>query len=114
MEFLKRWSRLFESVLIVPRIGTSNVRILYLHFMFQKSKTVIRIYTLGRVLLFCLSCAIVLAIASRITQGVSKPFSEYLSLVIAGIITFGLTLLFVRWEGLRLRDVGLVPGQRSI
>ncbi len=82
--------------------------------MTQKSKTVIRIYTLGRVLLFCLSCAIVLAIASRITQGVSKPYSEYLLLVVAGIITFGLTLLFVRWEELRLSDVGLVPSRRSI
>jgi uncharacterized protein len=81
--------------------------------MSQKSKTVIQIYTLGRVLLFCLSSAIVLAIASRITQEVSKRFSEYLLLIIAGIITLGLTLLFTRWEGLRLSDVGLVPGRRS-
>jgi uncharacterized protein len=82
--------------------------------MSQKSKAVIRISTLGRVLLFCLSCAIVLAMAFRITQGVSKRFSEYLLLVIAGTITLGFTLLFVRWEGLRLSDVGLVPGRRSI
>jgi membrane protease YdiL (CAAX protease family) len=82
--------------------------------MSQKSKTVIRIYTLGRVLLFCLSAAVVLAIASRISQGVSKGLSQYLLLVIAGTITLGLTLLFVRWEGLRLSDVGVVPGRRSI
>jgi uncharacterized protein len=81
--------------------------------MAQKSKTVVRIHTLGRVLLFCLCSAVGLAIASRMTQGVSKDYSEYLMLIIAGIVTLGLTLLFTRWEGLSLRDVGLVPGRRS-
>jgi membrane protease YdiL (CAAX protease family) len=42
-----------------------------------------------------------------------KRFSEYLLLIIACILTLGLTLLFTRWEGLHLSDVGLLPGRRS-
>lgn len=81
--------------------------------MTERSKTVSRLFTVGRVLLFCLSAAAGLAMASRVTQGVSKDYSEYVMLIIAGIITLGLTLLFTRWERLRLRDIGLKPDRSS-
>ncbi len=73
-----------------------------------------RIGTLVRVILFCLFCAIILAIYSRLTQSIPKPWSEDLTIVLAVVTSFGLTLLFLRWEGLDLADVGLMPGQQTI
>ncbi|MDB4925011.1 CPBP family intramembrane glutamic endopeptidase [Mucilaginibacter sp.] len=73
------------------------------------------IYTLLRVLLFCLSCAIVLAATSRLTQG--WPGSKWVSIVSIAIAAAGslvLTILFVRWERLKLKDVGVVPVNKSI
>ncbi|MDP4252141.1 MAG: type II CAAX endopeptidase family protein [Bacteroidota bacterium] len=70
--------------------------------------------TLVRVLLFCLGSAIILAIVSRLTQGFPKAWADHLSIIVAIILTFGLTLLFLRWEGLSLRDVGLMTGSQSI
>jgi len=70
--------------------------------------------TLGRVLLFCISCAVALAISSRLTKGMSSRWSQHLLVLIACIVTIGLTVLFVRWEGLRLSDVGVIPGRQSI
>jgi uncharacterized protein len=72
------------------------------------------IKTVGRVLLFCLSCAIALTISSGLTKGWSTSWSSIVAIVIAAIITLLLTLVFVRWEGLQLKDVGLVPGRYSI
>ena len=70
--------------------------------------------TIGRVLLFCLSCAIVLAVSSRYTKELSKPLSTIIlaSSSIAG--AFVLTLLFTRWERLKLQQAGVIPGKRSI
>jgi membrane protease YdiL (CAAX protease family) len=70
-------------------------------------------YTLGRVLVFCLSCTVVLAAASRLTQGMPKQWSQHLLVLIAAGVTFGLTILFVRWEGLELKDVGVIPRKKS-
>jgi membrane protease YdiL (CAAX protease family) len=85
-----------------------------IHCMSQNSTVSKWKYTLGRVLLFCISCAIILAAASRLTQGMRKEWSQHLLITIAAIVTFGLTILFVHREGLRLSDVGVVPGRRTI
>ena len=71
-------------------------------------------YTLGRVLLFCLISAIVLATLSGLTAGISKQWSQHLLIALAAIITFGITILFVRWEGIRLSDVGVIPRRGSL
>jgi len=67
--------------------------------------------TLGRVLLYCLSCAIILALTSGITKGMNNHFGPYTALLLAIIITIGLTLLFVRWEQINLNDIGMMPGK---
>lgn len=67
--------------------------------------------TLGRVLLYCLGCAITLAFTSGITKGFGNSFSSYASLLLAILITLGLTVLFVRWERITLKDIGTVPGK---
>jgi uncharacterized protein len=72
------------------------------------------IKTLGRVVLFCISSAIALAISSALTKGLSTSWSSILSIVTAAIIALILTIVFVRWEGLQIKDVGLVPGRYSI
>jgi len=71
-------------------------------------------YTLGRVLLFCVSNTIVLAGVSRLTQGMPKQWSQHLLVFIASIITLALTAVFVRWEHLRMGDVGVTPGRHSV
>jgi membrane protease YdiL (CAAX protease family) len=70
--------------------------------------------TLGRVLLYCVGCAITLALTSGITKGMSNNFSSYAALLLAIIITIGLTLLFVRWEQINLNDIGMMPGKYTI
>ncbi|MFI5192489.1 MAG: CPBP family intramembrane glutamic endopeptidase [Chitinophagales bacterium] len=82
--------------------------------MIQQSKPARWLPTLVRVLLFCLGSATVLATVSRFTQGFPKAWSDHLTILLAIILTFGLTLLFLRWEGLDLGDVGLIPGSQSI
>jgi membrane protease YdiL (CAAX protease family) len=47
-------------------------------------------------------------------QGFPKAWTDHVTVILATILTFGLTLLFLRWEGLDLRDVGLMPGRQSI
>jgi membrane protease YdiL (CAAX protease family) len=73
-----------------------------------------RLKTLAWVLLFCLSSAIVLIIASRLTHGLSGQWSMLVTGLIACAGTWALTLLFVRWEGLGLADIGVVPGKKTL
>jgi hypothetical protein len=70
--------------------------------------------TLGRVLLFCLSCAITLAITSGLTKALGKPWDSLAGLSAAILATIGLTFLFTRWEGIGLKDIGITPGKYSI
>ena len=80
-----------------------------------KSSTIPRwLRTLGRVLLFCLSCAAVLIASSSLTQWIAGPWSSVSLAVIASLGAFALTVLFVRWEGLQLKDVGAMPGRQSL
>jgi len=69
--------------------------------------------TLGRVLLFCLSCAITLAFTSGITKSLGN-IGLYVALLLAILITIGLTLLFVRWERVKLKDIGMIPGKYTV
>jgi len=71
-------------------------------------------YTLGRVLIFCLICALVLVIGSPLTRGLGRPLSETILAAGAIIVVFLFTILFVRWEALRLSDVGVIPGRLTV
>jgi len=60
----------------------------------------------SRVLLFYLVCAVFLMVAAPVG---AKFFGQWPKVAIGGvtsIATFGLTMLFVRWDGIRLADVG--------
>jgi membrane protease YdiL (CAAX protease family) len=60
----------------------------------------------GRVLLFLLACPVILVLTNPIASKLTGPWSEVAIGLGTTIATLLLTLLFVRWEGLRLSDVG--------
>ena len=70
--------------------------------------------TFGRVLLFCIFCALILIIVSPLTKGLAKPWSEIVLALTASLAVYGLTILFVRFEKLQLREVGVVPSKGTI
>jgi membrane protease YdiL (CAAX protease family) len=72
------------------------------------------IITLCRVLLFCLSCATMLALSSGLTKNWLTVWAQFLSIVLAAIGAFLTTIIFVKWEGLKLKDVGVMPERSTI
>jgi membrane protease YdiL (CAAX protease family) len=66
------------------------------------SKTTVVLRTQG----FLVVCAIILIIAGPLTKAVSSAAGPLIVGTITSLFTFLLTLLFVRWDGLSLRDVG--------
>jgi uncharacterized protein len=70
-------------------------------------------YTLCSVLLFCLSCAVILAVSSGYTKKLSEPWSTIIPASCSVVGALGFTLLFARWERLKLSNTGVVPGKRS-
>lgn len=69
--------------------------------------------SLGRVLLFYCGTVVVLATAAPLAP--REPWLAHLLFIgaAASVGTFILTFLFVRWDGLRLADVGAWPDRRS-
>lgn len=61
---------------------------------------------LCRIVLFLVVCPIVLAVTSTLTSTIPGFWRTFALGVLASLCTFALTLLFVRWEKLRLEDVG--------
>jgi uncharacterized protein len=70
--------------------------------------------TLGRVLLFFVGCAAVLAAIAPLAPRDSGPTPGLFIGTVASLGAFLLTLLFVRWEGLRLADVGASADRKSL
>jgi membrane protease YdiL (CAAX protease family) len=73
-----------------------------------------RWHVLGRVVLFILGCAVMLATAEPVAARVSGKWSAFLTSTFASIGAFALTALFVRWERLSLADVGVAINTRSV
>ena len=71
-------------------------------------------YTLGRVVLFFVFSVTILAFCSSLTKNISVKFTNHLSILSATILTFILILFFLKWEKLKLYDVGIIPGKYSI
>jgi len=69
--------------------------------------------TIIRVVLFCLLCAIILATFSGLIKDFNTEWKQHLLLVVAMALTYGLTLLFVKWERLQLKDVGVVANKMT-
>lgn len=69
--------------------------------------------TLIRVVIFCLLCAVALAIFSGLTKTFHTEWKQHLLLIITIAIVYILTIFFTKWEKLHLKNVGVVPGQAT-
>jgi membrane protease YdiL (CAAX protease family) len=70
--------------------------------------------SVGHVLLFLVACAIVLAITASTPPARSGRTQDLFIGSIASLGAFVLTVLFVRWDGVRLSDVGAMAGTKSL
>ena len=70
-------------------------------------------YTVLRVIFFCVCCALILILFSPIAKNLPKPWGEILLGAIATIAVFILTLIFARWEKLKLTDIGVIPVKQT-
>ena len=68
---------------------------------------------LGRVLIFFVLCAVLLAAIAPVERRFPELPPELLIGLITSVGTLLLTALFVRWEGLRFRDVGAAISTKS-
>lgn len=69
--------------------------------------------TFLRSILFCAASAFILALFSGIFKGLPNEWSQHLLLLITILISLALTVLFTRWEGLTLKDLGVLPGSKT-
>src|SRR5438128_3696240 len=79
----------------------------------HKNETIRHWLALSRVVLFMVGCAVILAAASPIGSKLHGKWQEVVTGTLASLGAFGLTVLFVRWEKLRLADVGTAINTRS-
>src|SRR5258706_1276523 len=70
--------------------------------------------SIGRVLLFLAACAFALTLTASLPVGPRGPLQLLTIAFLASLGSFALTVLFVRWDGLRLRDVGAMPKGSSL
>jgi membrane protease YdiL (CAAX protease family) len=82
-------------------------------FMDLKEMAKKNVLVIGRVLLFCLISAMSLAVASGMTKGLPLYESNILTVGIAFVCTIFITFLFVRWEHVKLQQIGILPGKES-
>src|SRR5204862_6432878 len=69
--------------------------------------------TLFRVIFFCLLNAIIFATISGLVKNFSSKWNQHLLLAISIVITYGLTILFTKWEKLQLKNVGVVASSAT-
>ena len=67
-----------------------------------------------RVVLFMVGCAVILAFIAPFARRFPGKESELFLGVATSVATFAITALFVRWDHVRLADVGAMPGPKSI
>jgi uncharacterized protein len=80
----------------------------------HRPQCLVNFLSIVRVLLFLTACAVVLAFAAPIAQRVAGAQFELFLGTVTSIATFAMTAIFVRWEGLRLADVGAEPSRGSL
>jgi membrane protease YdiL (CAAX protease family) len=78
--------------------------------MEQQEKRTKKGYTILRVLLFWIICMAFMALLSGLTKQLPGIWGQVLTVSTAALASFLLSALFVRQEGLLLKDVGIIPG----
>jgi membrane protease YdiL (CAAX protease family) len=74
----------------------------------------IRWRVIGRVTLFFLSCAFLLAATSQMVKTIPGPWANLVLGSVAAIGAFALTVVFVRWEEISLDSVGAALARGSL
>ncbi|UWX61795.1 CPBP family intramembrane metalloprotease [Chryseobacterium oranimense] len=69
-----------------------------------------KVYAFVKVLLFYACTIVILISTSQLTKDLSTPEGNLLSIFTAASATFFLTCLFVKWDKIKLSDIGLKPG----
>lgn len=69
--------------------------------------------TIIRVVFFCLLCPIILATISGLIKDFHTEWNQHLLLIVTIAITYGFTILFVKWERLQLKDVGVIANNMT-
>ena len=69
--------------------------------------------TIIRVVVFCLLCAVILGTLSGLIKDFSSEWKQHLLLIVTIAITYGLTILFVKWARLQLKDVGVAANNMT-
>ena len=72
-----------------------------------------KVATVVHALLFLLACSLILIFIGPLTKTVGPQAAPLVVGSIASALTFALTLLFVRWDGVRLHDVGAAATSHS-
>ena len=72
------------------------------------------ILLIGRVLLFCLTCGVILVITSSIANSLPVPYSNICSIALALTGAFLLSIVFARWDNIGLKDTGIAPASNTI
>ena len=67
----------------------------------------------GRVLLFVVAGAVLLAALAPVGRGLPVLDSQWVVGLLTSLTTLGLTVLFARWDGVGLSDVGAMPRRGS-
>lgn len=80
----------------------------------QTKRVVARWPTLLRIGLFLVASVVVLIAATPLARASAPLRPELVIGASTSVVTFGLTLLFVRWSRLRLGDVGALPRWSSL
>jgi len=60
-----------------------------------------------------LLCSTALATISGLVKNFSTEWNQHLLLFVTVVITYGLTILFTRWEKLTLKKAGVVPNRAT-
>lgn len=74
----------------------------------------VKIQAFTKVLLFYVCTIIILISASELTKELSKPKGDLLSVFLAMLATFLLTVLFVKWDKITLSEIGVRPGRLTL
>lgn len=72
------------------------------------------ILLISRVFLFCIACAVILAITSVIAKILTSTYSNILSIGLALICSLLISAVFANWERLNLKDVWVIPGNKTV
>lgn len=80
----------------------------------MKSTHFMKLKTTLRVLFFCMLCASGLALFSGLLKNLPIIWSQHLILLVTIFFTLGLIPVFVKWEGIHLSDVGVIPTKSTI